>query len=196
MINSTYLSYIKSAEWAEKSEARKALDGKRCQMCGRKDHLHVHHKNYKHFKHESIENDLITLCESCHKLVHQQKDEFILGVVHAFILLEALNKYGSGVAILKPFGITDEKLCKYWEKFVYSKLTIVYIPISDDEPGAITVPFITDSPCEEDMRKISGLINVDYDYEIHYGIAHELYDIAAEHGAFIKGDSRKEGVTL
>jgi len=45
-------------------------DGWRCQSCGTKSNLEVHHKQFRsHAGHDSDEN-LITLCSTCHASVH------------------------------------------------------------------------------------------------------------------------------
>jgi 5-methylcytosine-specific restriction endonuclease McrA len=47
-------------------------DGWRCQLCGTMSNLEVHHKEFRsHSGHDSEEN-LITLCSSCHTSVHSQ----------------------------------------------------------------------------------------------------------------------------
>ena len=46
-------------------------DGWRCQSCGTMSNLEVHHKQFRsHSGHDSEEN-LITLCSTCHASVHQ-----------------------------------------------------------------------------------------------------------------------------
>jgi ATP-dependent DNA helicase RecQ len=46
-------------------------DGWRCQSCGTMVNLEVHHKEFRsHSGHDSEEN-LITLCTSCHRETHQ-----------------------------------------------------------------------------------------------------------------------------
>jgi ATP-dependent DNA helicase RecQ len=46
-------------------------DGWRCQSCGTMLNLEVHHKQFRsHSGHDSEEN-LITLCASCHTSVHR-----------------------------------------------------------------------------------------------------------------------------
>ena len=48
-------------------------DGWRCQSCGAMLNLEVHHKQFRsHSGHDSEEN-LITLCVSCHEEIHSQR---------------------------------------------------------------------------------------------------------------------------
>jgi 5-methylcytosine-specific restriction endonuclease McrA len=46
-------------------------DGWRCQCCGAARHLHVHHKQLRSHSGDDSEENLITLCEPCHELVHR-----------------------------------------------------------------------------------------------------------------------------
>lgn len=59
-------NYLKSPEWTAKRKARMAIDGKRCNHCGARHNLQVHHWNYANFGNENVETDLITLCDDCH----------------------------------------------------------------------------------------------------------------------------------
>jgi 5-methylcytosine-specific restriction endonuclease McrA len=52
---------------------RKVLrrDGWRCQSCGTMSNLQVHHKEFRSHSGDDSEENLITLCTSCHDGVHQ-----------------------------------------------------------------------------------------------------------------------------
>jgi 5-methylcytosine-specific restriction endonuclease McrA len=45
-------------------------DGWRCQVCGAMQHLQVHHKEFRSRSGDDSEENLITLCDRCHKLAH------------------------------------------------------------------------------------------------------------------------------
>jgi len=45
-------------------------DGWRCQFCGCRQNLEVHHRQYRSHSGEDTEANLITLCEKCHSLAH------------------------------------------------------------------------------------------------------------------------------
>ena len=48
-------------------------DGWRCQSCGAMSNLEVHHKEFRsHSGHDSDEN-LITLCTTCHTYMHYRR---------------------------------------------------------------------------------------------------------------------------
>ena len=59
-----------SREWAVLKRRVYARDGYRCRLCGHADvGLQVHHSTYKNYAQERLE-DLLTLCETCHRRVH------------------------------------------------------------------------------------------------------------------------------
>lgn len=74
MNNQEYEVYLKSQEWREKCEQRRAIDGGRCVVCGCKgtpnNELEVHHISYRAIGHEDVFTDLVTLCRNCHKNAH------------------------------------------------------------------------------------------------------------------------------
>ena len=45
-------------------------DGWRCQSCGARSRLEVHHKQFRSHSGHDSEDNLITLCFTCHKTVH------------------------------------------------------------------------------------------------------------------------------
>lgn len=59
--------YYKSNKWQEIRQARMKYDGYRCQKCGSSENLQVHHKDYVGNGREVIKEDLITVCERCHR---------------------------------------------------------------------------------------------------------------------------------
>ena len=46
-------------------------DGWRCQLCGSRRNLQVHHKELRSQQGDDDELNLITLCADCHKALHQ-----------------------------------------------------------------------------------------------------------------------------
>lgn len=68
-----YRAYLLSKEWKEIREIILERDGYRCSKCGSERNLEIHHLNYKHiFFEKFFQEDLITLCEKCHKKIHDQ----------------------------------------------------------------------------------------------------------------------------
>ena len=77
---SYYEKQLKTKEWRAKREKILKRDGYKCAYCGSKSKLNVHHKYYNLYpngKHVNAwdypDYALITLCESCHKKVHETK---------------------------------------------------------------------------------------------------------------------------
>jgi len=46
-------------------------DGWRCQLCGSRRNLHVHHTQLRSQQGDDDELNLITLCADCHKALHR-----------------------------------------------------------------------------------------------------------------------------
>ena len=46
------------------------LDGWRCQQCGSRTNLQVHHMQLRSQSGDDSEENLITLCSQCHTLIH------------------------------------------------------------------------------------------------------------------------------
>lgn len=64
-----YRAYLRSPEWRATRERMLAFAGHRCQLCGHEDRLQVHHNNYDS---RGLEwpQDLVVLCDSCHRGHH------------------------------------------------------------------------------------------------------------------------------
>lgn len=63
-----YQNYLESKWWIS---FRKWIlcDNDNCKMCGSKEHLNIHHLNYNNLYNET-EHDVIVVCKSCHKSIH------------------------------------------------------------------------------------------------------------------------------
>ncbi len=46
-------------------------DGWRCQNCGSPENLQVHHRKFRSHSGDDSEENLITLCPSCHSAAHR-----------------------------------------------------------------------------------------------------------------------------
>jgi len=67
---------IHLADWAEKDyeKLRKQVlcrDGWRCQVCGSRQNLQVHHKQLRSQQGSDDDLNLITLCSACHEGLHR-----------------------------------------------------------------------------------------------------------------------------
>lgn len=64
-----YYTYIESPDWRERARLVADRDGNRCQDCGRRGILNVHHLTYARLCDE-LHTDLITVCWDCHESRH------------------------------------------------------------------------------------------------------------------------------
>lgn len=65
-----YNKYLRSAAWQERRQAVLKRDRHQCQHCG-KGGNNVHHLSYRFVGEEPLE-DLLCLCEACHRAVHDE----------------------------------------------------------------------------------------------------------------------------
>lgn len=65
-----YKAYLASPAWQTKRKAALMRAGHRCQACGRKGALQVHHLTYVRLTQE-LPTDLVTLCKSCHAVADE-----------------------------------------------------------------------------------------------------------------------------
>lgn len=67
-----YESYIHSSTWRNRRKRALELANYKCEKCGCKENLHVHHLSYEHFGDE-LDNELQVLCRECHQRVHGKR---------------------------------------------------------------------------------------------------------------------------
>ncbi len=77
-----YHEYMHSKQWRKKRRKAIRHHGPKCNRCGvnrkttgQRVKLEVHHKHYRRFGNEHLD-DLEILCETCHKAEHRQRDAF------------------------------------------------------------------------------------------------------------------------
>ena len=68
--SSRYRSYIRSPAWFERRRKHLVKHGGQCKACGATEKIHLHHKTYDRLGAER-DGDLVALCETCHKAVHE-----------------------------------------------------------------------------------------------------------------------------
>lgn len=67
-----YYEYLSSPAWRATRAQRLAIDGHKCRTCGHDGsiwRLQVHHVSYVRLGVEDVQQDLITLCSSCHSAI-------------------------------------------------------------------------------------------------------------------------------
>lgn len=68
-MNKKYKEYLKSKEWSIIKIELYNSRGRKCERCGNKNRLHIHHKTYKNIFNEEP-SDLEILCSICHEKEH------------------------------------------------------------------------------------------------------------------------------
>jgi 5-methylcytosine-specific restriction endonuclease McrA len=72
LVTMPYRDYLKTPEWHERRKEHLVKAFCRCQVCNASQiRLEVHHRTYERRGYERYE-DLIVLCDKCHKLFHEQ----------------------------------------------------------------------------------------------------------------------------
>ena len=61
---------LEQHEYEELRQRVLRRDGWRCQFCGSRAQLEVHHQQFRSHSGEDREQNLITLCTSCHSVIH------------------------------------------------------------------------------------------------------------------------------
>ena len=76
----SYEDLLKTEEWREKRQKILNRDNNKCVYCGKTHNLQVHHKYYSKYPNgfrvypwNYPDDALITLCDECHKKVHNKK---------------------------------------------------------------------------------------------------------------------------
>jgi len=75
MLKNEYKEYLKSKHWKNKRKEFYKTTEAKCSWCGETKNLNLHHLTYDNIGNEKLE-DLICLCASCHKKLHQETDKF------------------------------------------------------------------------------------------------------------------------
>lgn len=69
-----YDDYLHTDVWEDIQGMRFAIDGYKCQKCGSAINIQIHHKTYPDvWGTEDIRLDIITVCEECHKKIHDKE---------------------------------------------------------------------------------------------------------------------------
>ena len=69
-----YVEYLKSNEWLIIRQLKIKQADKKCEYCGSRRRLRIHHLTYKHIYNEFYHlEDLIVVCDACHKAIHHIK---------------------------------------------------------------------------------------------------------------------------
>ena len=78
-----YNEYLKSKEWKQIRDLYFIGKSKKCIVCGSKKYINLHHKSYKRLGGINEIKDLITVCRSCHKKIHDIEKKEGISVTRA-----------------------------------------------------------------------------------------------------------------
>ena len=92
---SAYHKYLSSDKWKTIRAQRIAIDNNECVLCA-KEAKHVHHRRYPKTWGEETVNDLVSLCNNCHKKHHHNSNsDLVVEVLLEFdglvYLVEEIN---------------------------------------------------------------------------------------------------------
>ena len=65
----SYSDYLQTPHWQDKRAGAIRRAGGRCERCGKRGRLDVHHVTYARLGREA-DGDLVALCRACHAAVH------------------------------------------------------------------------------------------------------------------------------
>ena len=113
--NMTYQEYLKSDHWRDtRRRYFRSKLYKGCYICETRKNIEIHHKTYKRFGREWL-NDLLALCSECHKEVHKY---------HRNNPHLALYAIAQKVKKLRNMGmLTEGQIKKIRDDFVSGRLT-------------------------------------------------------------------------
>lgn len=173
-----FVAYYKTPEWKEKVKKRRAIDGYRCVLCGSNEDLQVHHRHYHSFRHEDVENDLVTLCQACHTRVHAYKDFITCGICDAALILNIKDHD----AFLNSIGIKSYQVHQMHKEFINSNMKRICIPL---EKGALVIPYFSGSGSlsNRDREKMANYLGLNLSEIVES--SKKLYSMAFDSDGFI-----------
>ena len=65
---------LDDCEYGELRQQVLRRDGWRCQFCGSMTNLEIHHQEFRSHSGPYHEDNLVTLCNSCHSSLHGQRE--------------------------------------------------------------------------------------------------------------------------
>jgi len=72
-MNKKYRDYLDSAEWKTIRDIKLKEADNKCEQCGSRRRLQVHHLTYRHIFNEYYHlEDLLVVCKACHEAIHRQ----------------------------------------------------------------------------------------------------------------------------
>lgn len=90
-----YYEYIKSDAWQKRTESVRIRNSGLCECCNMRWGIAVHHRTYERLGNE-LEDDLIHICDDCHKYIHRLKDDIFIWE-SKFELIDKLRREADGL---------------------------------------------------------------------------------------------------
>ena len=91
-----YDRYIHSEAWLKTKRAQIYKDlGSSCEICKSKEHIEMHHNNYKYLFNESPKRDIVVLCRECHSMIHKATPSSKLGKKPGKTKCNLCSNYGT-----------------------------------------------------------------------------------------------------
>lgn len=105
-----YDAYLLSAHWRDLRAKVFSDAGNKCESCGTQSSLHGHHMIYRTPLTECTPEDIMCLCEGCHKMLHEnlriKRSKIPTTRLHTLSFLSTLQEnpthYGNGTLQRKP----------------------------------------------------------------------------------------------
>lgn len=96
-MNDEYRKYLLSETWKQKRKKILDRDENRCQICGAKDDLIVHHLTYDFSYNLGDEPDsnLVTVCRMCHEDIHEVEKRYVDSVNKLVDYWDSAMKYAA-----------------------------------------------------------------------------------------------------
>lgn len=105
---SQYQQYLQSIDWAILRAAALRMWGNGCQVCGGY-HKHLHHLLYRQFPQDSIPEDLMPVCQDCHRSIHEH---FKVPMEREVVIRFFRKKRGKQLVIDKEYRKQQSKIAK------------------------------------------------------------------------------------
>lgn len=200
-----YAELLKDGRWQIRKNEIMSRDGFKCKKCGASAHegvtLNVHHIRYYRGRKpwEYTDNDLVTLCEDCHRKQHFDADNRNIGIRLGDMVRYQHSDYDNYGIIydIDSFALTA-KIATVDDGGDYSCLYLEKVNIHDDKSLWINDyrPVIIETNFEFDFEEnyfwgcVAECIakiesnNRDKNYNSYY-CQHGVYDVESEVGTFV-----------
>ena len=135
----TYIEQLKDGRWQVKKTSIMQRDGFKCRVCGAKASdgvmLNVHHLFYKRgaAPWEYDDDDLVTLCESCHKKEHDEINSELYNIkIGDFVQYRHSDYTNSGIIYDVDFKTMTARMASIDDGGDYTRLWLDTVEIGKD----------------------------------------------------------------